>query len=70
MSYDWQPNVGDVVTVHFDTAPSIFNGTVRHYPQQQGEYWVIETEDALHFVNNYASICREKRRDGDGESRK
>lgn len=62
MTFPWEPNVGDVVTVHFDSAPSIFNGTVRHYPQQLGEYWVIETDNAMHFVNNYAYIHREKKR--------
>lgn len=60
MSYSWQPSTGDVVTVHFAGSPSIFDGIVRHYPQQAGEYWVIETDNETHYVGNYESIIRAK----------
>lgn len=61
MSYD-AIKVGDEVTVFLvgDFNGCYFTGTVLHMPQASGECWVIEGQDAVHYVQTFAEIRKQK----------
>jgi hypothetical protein len=60
MSYD-AIKEGDFVKVCFpDNGYNTIYGTVRRMAQATGECWVIETEMALHYVQSFMQIVKDK----------
>ena len=55
--------VGDKVTVQFLNNDTI-EGVVRYMPQDTGDAWIIECENTVVHVQNYAAIWKVKARKG------
>ncbi len=52
-------DVGDKVRVCW-TGKSWIDGVVLHMPQAAGELWIIETDSAIHYVQTFETIWKEK----------
>lgn len=54
--------VGDRVRVEWLTAKDDLLGTVLYIPGQPGDSWIVCTEDRLFYVQQFAAISKQVRR--------
>lgn len=52
-------NTEDEVTVCYSDGSEL-KGIVKHYPQSAGELWIVETDTALHYIQNFDAIVKKK----------
>ena len=57
MEAKYQIREGDKVHVYFENV-AWFEGVVRCTPGAPGEAWVIEAQDGIRYVQNYAMIVK------------
>jgi len=52
--------IGDIITVRWDTIPSLFNVVVKRFNQEDDSITVVDVNGTSHRIKNYSVITIEK----------